>query len=115
MTGVSFQGRHVVEEGVDFDADIDILPCAPFFQVNAASTHDDDAVKAVSDGLKRQLTAALCEMFMANGSRVVMTETDLKKLGQIFVCAMHRDGGSTDYHVEPSQLLLDIPNFRNVL
>ncbi|KAI7378332.1 hypothetical protein KC336_g19405 [Hortaea werneckii] len=115
MTGVSFQGRHVVEEGVDFDADIDILPCAPFFQVNAASTHDDDAVKAVSDGLKRQLTAALCEMFMANGSRVVMTETDLKKLGQIFVCAMHRDGGSTDYHVEPSQLLLDIPNFRIVL
>ncbi|KAI6891002.1 hypothetical protein KC318_g14160, partial [Hortaea werneckii] len=92
MTGVSFQGRHVVEEGVDFDADIDILTSAPFFQVKVAATHNDEPLRAILDGLKRHLIAALWEKLQINGSRVLMTEADLKELGEIFVCAMHRDG-----------------------
>ncbi|KAI7541480.1 hypothetical protein KC319_g16657 [Hortaea werneckii] len=115
MTGVSFQGRHVVEEGVEFDADIDILDSAPFFQVRVAATHDDEASSAISDGLNRQLITALWEMLITNGSRGFMTEKGLKELGKLFVCAMHRDGGSADYPVEPGQLLLDIPTFRSVL
>lgn len=90
MTSVSFQGRHVVEEGVDFDADIDVLASAPFFQVKVAATHDDDALRAISDGLKRQLITALWEMLITNGSRGFMTEKSLRELGQLFVCAMHR-------------------------
>lgn len=90
MTGVSFQGRHVVEEGVDFDADIDILTSAPFFQVKVAATHNDEPLRAILDGLKRHLIAALWEKLQTNGSRVLMTEADLKELGEIFVCAMHR-------------------------
>ncbi|KAI6805139.1 hypothetical protein KC332_g3014 [Hortaea werneckii] len=115
MTGMSFQGRHVVEEGVEFDADIDILDSAPFFQVRVAATHDDEASSAISDGLNRQLITALWEMLITNGSRGFLTEKGLKELGKLFVCAMHRDSGSADYPVEPGQSLLDIPNFRSVL
>ncbi|KAI7400733.1 hypothetical protein KC336_g14811 [Hortaea werneckii] len=82
MTGVSFQGRHVVEEGVDFDADIDLLTCAPFFQVKVAATHNDEPLKAILVWLKRHLTDALCEKLRTNGSRALTTEADLKELGE---------------------------------
>ena len=82
MTGVSFQGRHVVEEGVDFDADIDLLTCAPFFHVKVAATHNDEPLKAILVWLKRHLTDALCEKLRTNGSRALTTEADLKELGE---------------------------------
>ncbi|KAI7104251.1 hypothetical protein KC343_g14386 [Hortaea werneckii] len=115
MTGVSFQGRHVGEEGVEFDADIDILDGAPFFHVRVAATHDDEASSAISDGLNRQLIPALWEMLITNGSRGFMTGKGLKELGKLFVYAMHRDSGSADYPAEPGQLLLDTPTIRSVL
>ena len=42
ITQISFEGRHSVEEGIEFEVDIDLLEESPFFDITADCIHPGD-------------------------------------------------------------------------
>ena len=64
LTKLTFQGRHAVEEGSEFSADIDLLNEHPFFETNVFSADDDlesarSGVVAVPRGRRRHVSGGI--------------------------------------------------------
>lgn len=87
LTKLTFQGRHAVEEGSEFSADIDLLNEHPFFETNVFSADDDFAI---AESINRELASYLWLMVQYERSRPVLSAGHLCELASIFVQGMHR-------------------------
>ena len=87
---ITFEGRHAVEEGVDFDIDIDLLVGAPYFSVQVSMGHwEDQYLDTIRKDIERDLIVVLWQMLPRTGS-IKLSPADLTKLGRCFVNGMHR-------------------------
>ncbi|KAK4890155.1 hypothetical protein LTR27_011147 [Elasticomyces elasticus] len=93
ITKLSIEGRHVVEEGTEFAAHIDLCEIAPYFHVDIehqGDTHDYWCAEA----LHKELSLELRVIAARSQHRPAFTADDLCALGAIFVKAMHWECGS---------------------
>ncbi|KAI5367739.1 hypothetical protein Slin15195_G028710 [Septoria linicola] len=91
LTKITFQGRHMIEEGCEFSADIDLLTEHPFFETNVYAGDETDA--EIAQVINRELASYLWLMAQYAESRPVLSAGHLCELASIFVQNMHRDAG----------------------
>lgn len=91
ITKISFEGRHMIEEGVEFSVDIDVLDRSPFFSLEV-SCHDrpDRATKRIKYSLDKELAYTLWMWSNRGRNSFSMSLVRLKELGREFVSAMRR-------------------------
>ena len=91
ITEISFEGRHLVEEGLEFEIDIDLLAEAPFFDVEADCFDScDEYTAAIVQGFEAECITYLWKTSRNRGGAVRFTTEDLIALGGIFSKAMKR-------------------------
>ena len=81
-----------MEEGIEFEVDIDLLEEAPWFTVKVKDHHQDHRFnKYIVDALEERIITALWKMLsrdLTYGGRVQLLASDLQALGSIFVDTM---------------------------
>ncbi|KAF7197729.1 hypothetical protein HII31_00818, partial [Pseudocercospora fuligena] len=90
ITKITFQGRHCVEEGIDFSADIDLLGDYPYFETNIYVDDDGAGLQSASDGMNREMANYLWLMTQYERNRPTFSIGHLCELANMFVQAMHR-------------------------
>ena len=97
IKSITFEGRHTVEEGVDFDIGIDLLDSSPYFRFTTHCSHLDrandsatdewyDATLArIIDCLEHEVLGRLWMLSRSGQQRVNFSPRDIAKLGQLFV------------------------------
>lgn len=90
ITRITFQGRHIIEEGVDFSIDIDLIDQYPFFETNVYSAGITDIDHEISAAANRETASLLWRMVQTRSTRPRLTYELLCELANIFVQAMHR-------------------------
>ena len=86
MTRITFQCRHVVEEGVEMSLDIDLLPYHPYFETNAYADEDHE----IAEAMNRETAAYLWLMAQSERARPKLSVGHFCELANIFVQAMFR-------------------------
>lgn len=87
---ITFEGRHAVEEGVEFAVDIDLLVGAPYFAVQVSTAWaEDEYLDTICQYIERDLVYELWKM-LPRVSGIKLSPANLAKLGQCFVDGMHR-------------------------
>ncbi|CAK4032529.1 Hypothetical predicted protein [Lecanosticta acicola] len=89
MTKVTFQGRHAVEEGVEFSIDIDLTDDHPFFETNVYCDETDEAVGSICEAINRDTARLLWFGSRTHRSRTILAADILCELANIFVQGMH--------------------------
>lgn len=90
---LSFSGRHTIEEGVGFDADIDLRPWSASFDVRVSTSWViDTAVQALLDMLEENLVYYLYKQAQRTIARQQyrFDVEFIQGLGHVFVQAMNR-------------------------
>lgn len=91
ITELSFEGRHSVEEGIDFEVDIDLFEEVPYFNVVVECRHPgDELTDAVIEAVEQDFITVLWKMSRRDGGRITFTSDDLCRLGHLFSEAMQR-------------------------
>ncbi|KAK3723214.1 hypothetical protein LTR37_001937 [Vermiconidia calcicola] len=99
ITKLTFEGRHTVEEGVEFEVDIDILEDDPFFEVKAASSNgQDSAITTLKPALEQHISHLLEKWLIRNPAGRTLCQSRLDDLAEVFVKSMHHDpaAGASD-------------------
>ncbi|KAK3723213.1 hypothetical protein LTR37_001936 [Vermiconidia calcicola] len=91
---LSFEGRHSVEEGIEFGADVDMLEEAPYFDVEVEcpdfSHLADYATRAIVEALEQDFITILWKMSKRDRGRIKFSSDDVFMLGEAFSAAMQR-------------------------
>lgn len=90
ITKITFQGRHVIEEGVEFSIDIDLIDQYPFFETNVYSAGITNIDYEISTAANRETANLLWRMVQTRSTRPRLTFELLCELANIFVQTMHR-------------------------
>jgi hypothetical protein len=91
ITQLTIEGRHAVEEGIDFDADIDLLDVSPYSTVEVHCGHGDEPpLDAIMRGLKKDMVWKLWIASSNASQPVVFTSSLIRDLGSIFRKYMER-------------------------
>ncbi|KAK5678647.1 hypothetical protein LTS10_009091 [Elasticomyces elasticus] len=97
MTRVSFEGRHVVEEGVEFVAHMGLLSSDARYVVATGSLDEAVAVDVeIAEALHEELSEELTVIATRSPGVLSFTSSDLYNLGSVFVKEMQRIPGSVD-------------------
>ncbi|KAK4503878.1 hypothetical protein PRZ48_004793 [Zasmidium cellare] len=91
ITRITFQGRHVVEEGVEFSIDIDLFDEYPFFETRSYAEEDADIASAIH----REMASYLWLMVQTTRRRPTLSVGHVLELASIFVQGMHRQVAQT--------------------
>lgn len=89
ITKVTFQGRHAIEEGLEFSIDIDLTENWPFFETNVYTACEDEA-GAIAEAINRHTAHILWRIAQSLNSRPILSADLLCELASIFVQGMHR-------------------------
>ena len=93
---ISFESRHAVEEGIEFEVDIDLLDRAPFYEVKAYCNHPGDELTEVTvEAIEQDFLAVLHNLSRRYGGVIEFSADDIGLLGRVFLEAMRRDPGVT--------------------
>ena len=88
---ISFESRHQYAEGIEFDADIDLVKQSPFFTVSVSAGHPKDSeVEVIMHELERALVWCLWNMSKKGTVKIILSTNRLVTLGATFVRAMDR-------------------------
>jgi hypothetical protein len=91
---ISFESRHAVEEGIEFEVDIDLLDRAPFYEVQADCDYMEDELTTVTvEAIEQDFLAVLYRMSKRYGGVIKFRAEDIHLLGKVFWEAMKRDPG----------------------
>ncbi|KXS97314.1 hypothetical protein AC578_10740 [Pseudocercospora eumusae] len=93
ITKITFQGRHRVEEGIEFSADIDLLDEYPYFETNVYIEDDGQELCTIAETINREMAAYLWLMAQHERTRPMFSIGHLCELANMFVKGMHRDSG----------------------
>lgn len=87
---ITFEGRHAVEEGIEFAVDINLLIGAPYFSVQVSTQWSEEQyLETICQYIERDLVYELWKMLPRTGG-IKLSPADLARLGQCFVDGMHR-------------------------
>ena len=88
---ISFEGRHSVEEGIEFGVDIDLLEETPYFDVKAECHHPgDELTDAIVEAIEQDFITVLWKMSRLDRGKIDLSSDDLCQLGALFSEAMQR-------------------------
>ena len=91
ITQLTLEGRHTVEEGINFDVDIDLIPTSPYFSITSNTFHGPDySLGFLKRGLEKDLVWRLWDASSGATQRFVFTPSLIADLGAIFVKTMER-------------------------
>ncbi|KAK3710490.1 hypothetical protein LTR37_010333 [Vermiconidia calcicola] len=111
---LTFEGRHAVEEGIEFGVDIDLLKDKPFFTVSTTCEYPpDETTEILRLALKRQISEPMRKWLARSPGGFVFCRTQLQDLGEVFVKSMHQPSRSVVHSpsAKTSQTgFLDLPN-----
>ena len=86
IRSISFEGRHAVEEGVEFLANVDLREHGFPFDVQVTYAHAGDYVtETIRHSLEHQLISALCVIARRADTSLVLSSDTINKLASIFV------------------------------
>jgi len=89
VTRLSFEGRHIVEEGIEFEASIEVINYSPCFEVSSEYHHDDcESLYAICRVLQHDLERELRRIAQRHRSGITFTAADIRVLGKQFIRAM---------------------------
>lgn len=88
---LSFEGRHSVEEGIEFEVDVNLLEEVPFFELAVQCLHlTDDLTDAIVEAVEQDFITILWKMSRRDGGEITLSSGDICMLGKAFVDAMTR-------------------------
>ena len=91
ITEISFEGRHSVEEGIEFEIDIDLWQEVPYFDVVAACRHSgDELTDAIVEATEQDFITVLWKMSRRDGGPITFSSDDFCQLGNLFSDALQR-------------------------
>ena len=91
ITQLTLEGRHTVEEGINFDVDIDLIPTSPYFSITLNPFHGPDySLDLLKRGLEKDLVWRLWNASSGTRQRFAFTPSLIADLGAIFVKSMER-------------------------
>jgi hypothetical protein len=94
ITQISFEGRHSIEEGIEFEVDIDLLEESPFFDIAADCIHPgDELTDVIVEVIEQDFVTVLWRMSKRDRGVIKISSKDLCLLGTIFSEALQRDPG----------------------
>ena len=91
ITRISFEGRHSVEEGIEFEVDIDLLDEAPFFDLAVDCIHaGDELTDVIEEAIEQDFVTALWKLSKYHKGVIKLSSTELCHLGTLFSEALQR-------------------------
>lgn len=94
MRQISFEGRHAVEEGIEFEVDIDLLDDKPYYHVESDCIHPcDEITDATTEAIQQQFVNILSGFSAKDGGMITLTTARLAFLGKSFCEALMQDPG----------------------
>lgn len=91
IRSVSFEARHLVEEGFDFGADIDIDPKKRTFELDVtAGSSGENSARLIKSTIERDLVFLMWKTCKRSETTTRFTAADLHALGRAFLRGMSR-------------------------
>ena len=93
ITRISFEGRHSIEEGIEFEVDIDLLEEPPYFDLAVDCIHpEDELTDVIEEAIEQDFITALWKLSKRHRGVIKLTSTQLCQLGTLFSEALQRCG-----------------------